>query len=119
MEVFNVIIKSVSGNFWTCQMYNSCIFFTQFVFNPGRGLLWSCGIFMTVNYLVLIHSVFAFILDYFVPRVGFFYNKHVVSMLSLAKCVSCVCLASPTVSYYLTLCTLYRIVLMTLRSPIE
>jgi len=70
-------------------MYNSCIFFSQFVFNLGRGLLWYCAIFMTVNYIVLVHSVFVFILHYFVPRVRF-----------------CVCLASPTVSYYLTLCAL-------------
>jgi len=41
--------------------------------------------------------------------------------LSLAKhlYVFCVSFASPTVSYYLTLCTLYRIVVMTLWCPVQ
>jgi len=41
--------------------------------------------------------------------------------LSLAKhlYVFCVSSGSPTVSYYLTLCTLYRIVVMTQRCPVQ
>jgi len=70
-------------------MYISCVFFTQFMFNPGRGLLWSCAISMTVTYMVLVHSVFAFILHYFVPRAAFF----TIKMLSVFWVLQSVCMS--------------------------
>jgi len=93
--------------------------FTQFVFNPRTGLLWSYAISMTVNYMVLVHSVFAFIVHNFVLWVAFFTINMSVFWVLQSICMSFVFSASPTVSYYLTLCTLYRIVVMTLRCPVQ